>query len=62
MRLWVFRPKEGEHLRQKAMHPGDVEIIGEGRIEEVSGECSLVLPTQKNVLRQFRIGDHVITK
>ena len=62
MRLWVHRPKDGERAIPKAMHAGDVEIIGEGRIEEVSGECSLVSPTQRKVLTRFRVGDSVITK
>jgi hypothetical protein len=62
MRLWVFRFKEGFDIRQKAIHSGDVEIIGEGRIEEVSGEFSLVLPVQKKMLHQFRAGDRVIMK
>ena len=62
MRLWVHRPKDGEHVIPKAMHTGDVKIIGEGKIEEVSGEHSLVLTTHKKVLRQFRVGDRVITK
>ncbi|MGA1791717.1 MAG: CsgG/HfaB family protein [bacterium] len=62
MRLWVYRPKEGEQKIPETMLAGDAEIIGEGRIEEVSGEYSLVLPTQKKLLSRFRVGDRVITK
>ena len=46
----------------KQLAEQDTEIIGEGKIEEVSEAYSLVLTTQKKVLRQFRIGDRVITK
>ncbi|MGA1841519.1 MAG: hypothetical protein ACMUIU_12925 [bacterium] len=62
MELWVYRLKDGEHSGQKATPYGDAEIMGEGRIEEVSGKHSLVLPAHKKALRQFRKGDSVITK
>ena len=62
MLLWVYRPEEGGQKITKAMPAGDAEIIGEGRIEEVSGESSVVLPTQKKMLPRFRVGDRVITK
>jgi tetratricopeptide (TPR) repeat protein len=62
MKLWVYRPKEGGQVRGKAMHLGDVDIIGGGRIEEADREFSLVLPSPKSALKRFRIGDLVITK
>lgn len=62
MRLWVYRPKEGEPGMPKALHAGDVRIIGEGRIEEVSEGGAVVLPARKGMLHQFRVGDRVIMK
>ncbi|MGA1796328.1 MAG: CsgG/HfaB family protein [bacterium] len=62
MRLWVYRPKKEKQGITKALHAGDVRIIGEGRIEEVSGGGAVVLPAQKGMLHGFRVGDRVITK
>ncbi|MBN2373873.1 hypothetical protein JXL19_08815 [bacterium] len=62
MKLWVYRVREDESTITKPAFAGDLEIIGEGRIEEATRGHSLVLPAHKKALRGLRAGDRVIMK